>query len=116
MAVRFGGDPAAERTARTASGCAMRSVGRLWLLGAAICVTSCSSTTPPARTPQGSATNVGSGPASKREQQEESASATAAPPASAELSGGAKDAYDRGFQLWMTGDLEAARSAFSEAA
>src|SRR5580693_971226 len=116
MAIRFGGNPTSERRALAASGIAMRSVGCLWLLGAAICITGCASTTPPARTPQGSATDVGSGPASQRVQQEESASATAAPPASAELSGGAKEAYDRGFKLWMTGDLDAARSAFSEAA
>jgi tetratricopeptide (TPR) repeat protein len=40
----------------------------------------------------------------------------AGPPASAELSGGAKEAYDRGFQAWMSGDLTGARAAFAEAA
>jgi tetratricopeptide (TPR) repeat protein len=33
-----------------------------------------------------------------------------------ELTGDAKDAYDRGFQAWMSGDLDAAKVAFSEAA
>ncbi len=32
-----------------------------------------------------------------------------------ELTGAAKDAYDRGFQAWVTGDLAGAKSAFSDA-
>ncbi len=34
----------------------------------------------------------------------------------AELTGAAKDAYDRGFQAWMSGDLPSAKAAFMDAA
>ncbi len=36
--------------------------------------------------------------------------------ADSELSGDAKSAYDRGFQAWMSGDLQGARSAFMDSA
>lgn len=38
-----------------------------------------------------------------------------APAADSELSGDAKSAYDRGFQAWTQGDLQAARAAFLDA-
>src|SRR5882672_11309691 len=41
---------------------------------------------------------------------------TAGPGGGSELSGSAKDAYDRGFTAWVTGDLKTARDAFSDAA
>jgi tetratricopeptide (TPR) repeat protein len=41
---------------------------------------------------------------------------TAGPSADSDLSGSAKDAYSRGFQAWVSGDLKAARDAFSDAA
>lgn len=37
-------------------------------------------------------------------------------PEASELTGDAKSAYDRGFQAWMSGDLQTAKSAFSDAA
>jgi tetratricopeptide (TPR) repeat protein len=41
---------------------------------------------------------------------------TAGPAADGELAGSAKDAYSRGFQAWVSGDLKTARDAFSDAA
>ncbi|MGA7124152.1 MAG: tetratricopeptide repeat protein [Polyangiaceae bacterium] len=41
---------------------------------------------------------------------------TAGAAGGAELSGDAKSTYDRGFQAWMSGDLQAAKTAFSNAA
>lgn len=41
---------------------------------------------------------------------------SAGPAADSELSGDAKVAYDRGFQAWAAGDLQAAKSAFMDAA
>jgi tetratricopeptide (TPR) repeat protein len=52
-------------------------------------------------------------PASTKGQQ---VAATAAPAADSELSGDAKAAYDRGFQAWTAGDLQAAKAAFMDAA
>ncbi len=40
---------------------------------------------------------------------------SAGPSASADLSGEAKVAYDRGFQAWTSGDLKGARAAFGDA-
>ncbi len=40
---------------------------------------------------------------------------TAAPDAHAELSSAAKDAYDRGFRAWTSGDLQGAKAAFTDA-
>jgi tetratricopeptide (TPR) repeat protein len=41
---------------------------------------------------------------------------SAGPAADSELSGEAKAAYDRGFQAWTAGDLQAAKTAFMDAA
>src|SRR5260370_1214913 len=41
---------------------------------------------------------------------------TSGPAADTELTGSAKDAYDRGFAAWAAGDLPTARTAFSDAA
>ena len=41
---------------------------------------------------------------------------SAGPAADEELSGAAKDAYDRGFQAWASGDLAGAKAAFMDAA
>jgi tetratricopeptide (TPR) repeat protein len=41
---------------------------------------------------------------------------TAGAAGGAELSGDAKSTYDRGFQAWMSGDLQAAKTAFTDAA
>src|SRR5262245_45356892 len=41
---------------------------------------------------------------------------TAGPDAHADLTGAAKDAYDRGFNAWMNGDLQGAKAGFSDAA
>jgi len=41
---------------------------------------------------------------------------SAGPAADSELSGDAKAAYDRGFQAWTAGDLQAAKTAFMDAA
>ena len=41
--------------------------------------------------------------------------AVVVPPGGDQLSGEAKDAYDRGFQAWISGDLSGAKAAFSEA-
>ncbi|HEY3817162.1 MAG TPA: tetratricopeptide repeat protein [Polyangiaceae bacterium] len=52
-------------------------------------------------------------PASTKGQQ---VAALAAPSANSELSGDAKTAYDKGFQAWTAGDLQAAKAAFMDAA
>jgi len=44
------------------------------------------------------------------------AAISAGPAADSELSGSAKAAYDKGFQAWTSGDLQAARTAFLDAA
>jgi tetratricopeptide (TPR) repeat protein len=41
---------------------------------------------------------------------------SAGPSADSELSGAAKDAYDRGFAAWAAGDLQGAKAAFQDAA
>src|ERR1700733_3331234 len=43
------------------------------------------------------------------------AAVSAGPSADSELSGDAKAAYDRGFQAWTSGDLQAAKTAFMDA-
>jgi tetratricopeptide (TPR) repeat protein len=56
-------------------------------------------TAAPAVNSQGQQVGISAGPASADE----------------ELSGAAKDAYDRGFQAWVTGDLAGAKTAFNDA-
>src|SRR5579859_1119469 len=41
---------------------------------------------------------------------------SAGPDAHADLTGAAKDAYDKAFQAWMNGDLQGAKTGFSDAA
>jgi len=41
---------------------------------------------------------------------------TGGPDAHSDLAGGAKSAYEKGFQAWIRGDLQAAKQAFQEAA
>jgi tetratricopeptide (TPR) repeat protein len=66
--------------------------------------------TPAATGPtKSAATSTPSGPAPQ-------VAVASAPAADSELSGDAKSAYDRGFQAWTTGDLQAARAAFLDAA
>lgn len=49
-------------------------------------------------------------------QQGQPIGASAGPTSGADgLTGGAKDAYDRGFQAWVSGDLKGAKAAFSDA-
>jgi tetratricopeptide (TPR) repeat protein len=86
------------------------------ILGLALASGACGGGTPPAKAPQGGAATASAEGSAPQAQAEETASGVAAPPASAELSGGAKDAYDRGFQAWTSGDLNGARAAFAEAA
>jgi tetratricopeptide (TPR) repeat protein len=92
----------------------MRNPELAALFGLAVAVGACGGATPAAKAPQAAAGAEAA--ASAPQTQEEAASATAAPPASVELSGGAKGTYDRGFQAWMSGDLNAAKAAFSQAA
>jgi tetratricopeptide (TPR) repeat protein len=87
------------------------------LLALALAGGACAGSAPHAKAPQGGGANASAtADVSAPTLQEEPGSVSAAPPASVELSGGAKDTYDRGFQAWMSGDLNAAKLAFSEAA
>lgn len=63
--------------------------------------------------PPPTASPAATAPASPPGQQ---TSASGAPTSvDAELSGGARDSYDRGFQAWVSGDLAGAKVAFSDA-
>src|SRR5260370_42193628 len=75
----------------------------------------CGGGEPEPKTPQ----PAGGGPAAGATvslPKETTAGGSAAPAGGAELSGGAKDSYDRGFQAWASGDLKGGRAAFGEAA
>jgi tetratricopeptide (TPR) repeat protein len=95
----------------------LRPHGPVWALGVLTCsLAACGGNTPPpAKAPQSEpAPAAEAAPAAAP--QEQAATPVAAPPASVELSGGAKESYERGFQSWRSGDLQAARAAFSDAA
>jgi tetratricopeptide (TPR) repeat protein len=94
----------------------MRTAGAAVLFGLAIASGACGGATLPAKAPPGAAETANAEGTAPQAQPEEAASVGAAPPASAELSGGAKEAYDRGFQSWTSGDLNAAKAAFVQAA
>jgi tetratricopeptide (TPR) repeat protein len=96
----------------------MRKRALAGLVGFAIATAGCGGSAPAAKAPQGAAAGAATAESTSeaQPQREEAASTVAAPPASAELSGGAKEAYDRGFQAWMSGDLTSAKAAFEEAA
>jgi tetratricopeptide (TPR) repeat protein len=94
----------------------MRAFTASGLVGLAIVTGACGGATPAAKAPQAATPYSGTETATQPTQQAEATSSGAAPPASAEISGAAKEAYDRGFQAWTAGDLNAARTAFTDAA
>jgi tetratricopeptide (TPR) repeat protein len=94
----------------------MRTSGVAVLFGLAIASGACGGATPPAKAPPSAAETANVEGSAPQALPEEAANAVAAPPASAELSGGAKEAYDRGFRSWTSGDLNAAKAAFVQAA
>lgn len=95
----------------------MRTGSVAVLFGLAVASGGCGGATPAAKTPQAGAAETANAEGNAGQaQSEEAANVVAAPPASAELSGGAKEAYDRAFQSWTAGDLNAAKSAFVDAA
>lgn len=70
--------------------------------------------TPPAQSPAPPAAEATSTPPTAPTPTQ-LANLSSGPPAAGELSGDAKQAYDRGFQAWTTGDLSGASAAFRDA-
>ncbi len=78
-------------------------------------VAACGGGMPPAQSPTGAATTADVATPAVNGQGQQVGIASAPGSADDELSGAAKDAYDRGFQAWVTGDLAGAKSAFNDA-
>jgi tetratricopeptide (TPR) repeat protein len=74
----------------------------------------CGGSTPPAKTPE-TATAPDTAAPSINDQGQQVGMSMGAGAAGEELTGAAKDAYDRGFQAWVTGDLAGAKAAFNDA-
>jgi len=86
------------------------------LLVGAVGISACGGSNPSAKTATNGAegTSVAAPPVNNQRGQQIGISAGAS--ADDGLTGGAKDAYDRGFQAWVSGDLAGAKAAFSDAA
>jgi tetratricopeptide (TPR) repeat protein len=85
------------------------------VMAAAITTGACGGSAPKTtKTPSASNAGVAGTPVSNAQGQQLGVSA--GPAADQELSGDAKDAYDRGFQAWAAGDLAGAKAAFTDAA
>jgi tetratricopeptide (TPR) repeat protein len=78
-------------------------------------VAACGGATPPAET-GGTTTAVGGAPSTPATTAQGQGGATPGPAGGPGLTGAAKDAYDRGYQAWAGGDLQGAKSAFTDAA
>jgi tetratricopeptide (TPR) repeat protein len=74
----------------------------------------CGGASPAAKSPESTETPPAATAVNQAGQQVGAAGAPAA--AGDDLSGAAKDSYDRGFQAWVGGDLRGAKTAFSDAA
>jgi tetratricopeptide (TPR) repeat protein len=95
----------------------MRSYGSCVLVVLTALV-GCGGETPPSKSPKsGTKAEPTLAPAPVANSAGQQVAVSAGPGAADdELSGDAKSAYDRGFQAWLSGDLQAARTAFSDAA
>ncbi len=94
-----------------------RLAGRFTFVALALLVPlgACGGSNPAAKTPE-SATGPEATPAPVVNQQGQQVGITPGPAGGdADLSGAAKDSYDRGFQAWVAGDLPGAKTAFSDA-
>jgi tetratricopeptide (TPR) repeat protein len=82
----------------------------------ALAAGACGGSQPKLKTPKAGidgGTTVG---APVQNQQGQQVAVSAGPSADSELAGDARSAYDRGFQAWMSGDLQTAKSSFMDAA
>jgi tetratricopeptide (TPR) repeat protein len=75
----------------------------------------CGGSAPAAKTPESSAGAAPSAPPPVVNQQGQQVGVAPGPSGSSDLTGAAKDSYDRGFQAWAAGDLAGAKAAFSDA-
>jgi tetratricopeptide (TPR) repeat protein len=94
----------------------MRSYGS-WVFVVSAALVGCGGETPPSKTPKATSKEPTLAPPAPVNSAGQQVAVSAGPGAADdELSGDAKSAYDRGFQAWLSGDLQAARTAFSDAA
>jgi tetratricopeptide (TPR) repeat protein len=90
-----------------------------WVLVALPASVACGGETPEAQTPKAGKGDAGAAlaPPPVANSAGQQVAVSAGPAAAADdLSGDAKAAYDKGFQSWLAGDLQSARTAFSDAA
>lgn len=102
-----------RRSSMTSSGCllAMAAAGVLLSSGA------CGGAATKVKQPTTSTTSTGPAvPAAVRNSAGQTIGVSAGPAADSELTGAAKDAYDRGFAAWAAGDLQGAKAGFQDAA
>jgi len=99
------------RSAFLAAACGL--VGFVGITG----VQGCGGASPTAKVPsKASYADAGAGQAVETDQGQVVAVATGAAGAAEDMPGDARDAYNRGFQAWAAGDLQGAKSAFTDAA
>jgi tetratricopeptide (TPR) repeat protein len=70
---------------------------------------------PPAKAPEATTTAPDTVAPTVNNQGQQVGMSMGVGPSNEELSGAAKDAYDRGFQAWVAGDLAGAKTAFNDA-
>jgi len=106
-----------ERVVVTVGQARLRSDGTLLgvVLALAMAQGACGGGEPEPKTPQ-PASRGAAAEATISLPHETAAAGSAAPAGGSDLTGGAKDSYDRGFQAWASGDLKGAKAAFGEAA
>jgi tetratricopeptide (TPR) repeat protein len=99
------------RSAFLAAACGL--VGFVALAGAQ----GCGGASPSAKVPEKTSyADAGAGQAVETDQGQVVAVATGVAGAAEDMPGDARDAYNRGFQAWAAGDLQGAKSAFTDAA
>jgi len=86
------------------------------VLALAVAQAACGGETPEAKAPQSPSPPAEASPIVSLPKEPLAGGVAAAPAGGEELSGGAKDSYDKGFQAWASGDLKGARAAFGDAA
>jgi tetratricopeptide (TPR) repeat protein len=84
------------------------------LLPLATAAVGCGASPPPLKTAEGATATDTTAPVINQQGQQVGM-AMGPSAAGEELTGAAKDAYDRGFQAWVTGDLAGAKTAFNDA-
>lgn len=84
--------------------------------GLALAAGACGGTQPKLKSPTASTTGGTTVGAPVQNQQGQQVAASTGISADSELTGAAKSSYDKGFQAWMNGDLQGAKSAFMDAA